>query len=375
MGDVRFASSLVEVGGERNPDEFARVVAEAVAAHDSVGGVVECRAAGAGIGLGEPFFDSAESVISHLMFSVPAVKGIEFGSGFGGVRLRGSERNDRIADAEGHTFTNNEGGIVGGITNGNEIVVRVALKPTPSIAAPQQTFDFAEGCVAPLCIRGRHDACIALRASVVVEAAVAIALADLPPMSTRRETVRLIASAIAPLYDPREAESIARMVVMEALGVDFTHLVADYDAPCAIEGLDDMVADLRRGRPVQYVLGHAGFCGFDFAVREGVLIPRPETAELVGRIAAATAAGARILDVGTGSGAIAVSLARMIPDSSVAAVDISEEALAVARENAARNGAEVDFRLADALGDLRWLGTFDAIVSNPPKSFISCMCS
>lgn len=179
LGDVRFASSLVEVGGERNPDEFARVVAEAVAAHDSVGGVVECRAAGAGIGLGEPFFDSAESVISHLMFSVPAVKGIEFGSGFGGVRLRGSKRNDRIADAEGHTFTNNEGGIVGGITNGNEIVVRVALKPTPSIAAPQQTFDFAEGRVAPLCIRGRHDACIALRASVVVEAAVAIALADL----------------------------------------------------------------------------------------------------------------------------------------------------------------------------------------------------
>lgn len=129
-----------------------------MAAHDSVGGVVECRASGAGIGLGEPFFDSAESVISHLMFSVPAVKGIEFGSGFGGVRLRGSERNDRIADAEGHTFSNNEGGIVGGITNGNEIVVRVALKPTPSIAAPQQTFDFAEGRVAPLCIRGRHDA-------------------------------------------------------------------------------------------------------------------------------------------------------------------------------------------------------------------------
>lgn len=111
-----------------------------------------------------------------------------------------------------------------------------------------------------------------------------------------------------------------------------------------------------RGRPVQYVLGHAGFCGFDFAVREGVLIPRPETAELVERIAAETVAGARILDVGTGSGAIAVSLARMIPDSSVAAIDISEEALAVARENAARNGAEVDFRLADALGDLRWLG-------------------
>lgn len=185
-------------------------------------------------------------------------------------------------------------------------------------------------------------------------------------MSTRREIVRLIALAIAPLYDPLEAESIARMVVMDALGIDFTHLVADYDAPCSIDALDAVVADLRRGRPVQYVLGHAEFCGFDFAVREGVLIPRPETAELVERIAAATPAGARILDVGTGSGAIAVSLARMIPQSSVVAVDISEEALAVARENAERNGAEVDFRIADALGDLRGLGMFDAIVSNPP---------
>lgn len=185
-------------------------------------------------------------------------------------------------------------------------------------------------------------------------------------MSTRRETVRLIASAIAPLYDPCEAESIARMVVMDALGIDFTHLVADYDAECAIGSLDAMIADLRRGRPVQYVLGHAEFCGFDFAVREGVLIPRPETAELVERIAAATPAGARILDIGTGSGAIAVSLARMVPRSSVAAVDISEAALAVARSNAERNGASVDFRRADALGDLRWLGEFDAIVSNPP---------
>jgi len=185
-------------------------------------------------------------------------------------------------------------------------------------------------------------------------------------MSTRRETVRRIASAIEPLYDSREAESIARMVVMDALGIDFTRLVSDYDAPCVIADLDAMIADLRRGRPVQYVLGHAEFCGFDFAVREGVLIPRPETAELVERIAAATPAGARILDVGTGSGAIAVSLALMVPDSSVAAVDISEEALAIARSNAVRNGANVDFLIADALGDLRGLGSFDAIVSNPP---------
>ncbi len=185
-------------------------------------------------------------------------------------------------------------------------------------------------------------------------------------MSTRRETVRRIASAIEPLYDSREAESIARMVVMDTLGIDFSRLVSDYDAPCVIDALDDMIADLRRGRPVQYVLGHAVFCGFDFAVREGVLVPRPETEELVERMASETPAGVRILDVGTGSGAIAVSLARMIPGSSVVAVDISEVALAVARGNAVRNGADVDFRIADALGDLRGLGSFDAIVSNPP---------
>ncbi len=179
LGGVRFSSSLVEVGGERNPAEFARAVADAASAGDSVGGVIECRVSGAEIGLGEPFFDSAESTIAHLMFSVPAVKGIEFGSGFEGVRLRGSERNDRIADADGHTLTNNEGGIVGGITNGNEIVFRVAVKPTPSISMPQQTFDFAENRMNVLRITGRHDACIALRASAVVEAVAAIALADL----------------------------------------------------------------------------------------------------------------------------------------------------------------------------------------------------
>lgn len=185
-------------------------------------------------------------------------------------------------------------------------------------------------------------------------------------MSTRRETVRLVASSIAQLYEPREAESIARMVVMDALGIDFTHLVADYDAPYSIDALDGIIADLRRGRPVQYVLGHAEFCGFDFEVREGVLIPRPETAELVERVAAETAAGARILDIGTGSGAIAVSLARMIPEASVVAIDISEDALAIARTNAVRNGANVEFVQADALGDLRRLGMFDVIVSNPP---------
>ncbi len=185
-------------------------------------------------------------------------------------------------------------------------------------------------------------------------------------MASRRNTIRRIVEAIFTLYDSHEAESIARMVVMDALGVDFTHLVADYDAECEIDDLERIVADLQRGRPVQYVLGHAEFCGLDFAVCEGVLIPRPETAELVERIVAETVARARILDIGTGSGAIAVALARMIPQASVTAIDISDDALVIARENAQRNGADIIFRKADALGDLRSLGQFDVIVSNPP---------
>ncbi len=179
LSAVKYSTTLVEVGGESDPALFDGVIAAARAAGDSVGGVIECRASGVAKGLGEPFFDSVESVVSHLLFSIPAVKGVEFGSGFAGVRLRGSQRNDRIADAEGRTVTNNDGGIAGGITNGNDIVVRVAVKPTPSIALPQQTFDFGRGCVAPLRITGRHDACIALRAGAAVEAMVAFALADL----------------------------------------------------------------------------------------------------------------------------------------------------------------------------------------------------
>ena len=176
---VAYKTTIVEIGGSRNEAEFADIVASAVADCDSVGGVVECRAKGVGVGLGEPFFDSAESIIAHLLFSVPAVKGVEFGSGFEGVRLRGSQRNDCFVDGEGHTVTNNEGGINGGITNGNELVVRAAIKPTPSIAREQMTYNKALGEVAPLVIKGRHDACIVLRAAVVVESVLAIALAEL----------------------------------------------------------------------------------------------------------------------------------------------------------------------------------------------------
>lgn len=176
---IQFSSEIVELGGCRDRSRFEEILLDAVADGDSVGGVVECRVKGLPIGLGEPFFDSTESIISHLLFSVPAVKGVEFGSGFEGVRLRGSERNDRIIAADGSTATNNEGGINGGLTNGNELVVRVAIKPTPSIALPQDTFNFESGQVEPLIIGGRHDCCIALRARIVVEAVTAIALAEL----------------------------------------------------------------------------------------------------------------------------------------------------------------------------------------------------
>ena len=174
-----YSSEIVELGGCRDSEQFEAVVAAAQHDGDSVGGVIECTVTGAGRDLGEPFFDSVESIAAHLLFSVPAVKGVEFGSGFAGVALRGSERNDRIVDALGTTATNHEGGINGGITNGNPIVVRVAIKPTPSIAQPQDTYNFISQSVEPLTIGGRHDACIVLRASVVIEAVMAIALAEL----------------------------------------------------------------------------------------------------------------------------------------------------------------------------------------------------
>ena len=179
VAQAEYTSRIVELGGCTDSTKFDEVVAAAQRDGDSVGVVIECTVTGAGRDLGEPFFDSVESIAAHLLFSVPAVKGVEFGSGFAGVTLRGSERNDRIVDAEGRTATNHEGGINGGITNGNPIVVRVAIKPTPSIAQPQDTFNFISQSVEPLTIGGRHDACIVLRASVVIEAVMAIALAEL----------------------------------------------------------------------------------------------------------------------------------------------------------------------------------------------------
>ncbi len=177
--NARFETKLIEVAGITDVSRFDSLIQEAHSDKDSVGGVVECRVEGVEASLGEPFFDSVESTVAHLLFSIPGVKGVEFGDGFAGCKKRGSERNDAIIDDKGTTLTNNEGGINGGITNGNPIIVRVAIKPTPSIGREQHSYDFSSGRIAPLTIGGRHDACIARRAAVVVEAMVALALADL----------------------------------------------------------------------------------------------------------------------------------------------------------------------------------------------------
>lgn len=183
---------------------------------------------------------------------------------------------------------------------------------------------------------------------------------------TIRLTIHTIRGAVEPLYGTREAESIARMVVCEKLAYNLSQLVAHYDEECEIADLDTIVEELRSGRPVQYVLGKAEFCEMEFEVAEGVLIPRPETEELVYRIAEIAKRGAKILDIGTGSGAIAISLAKLIKESEVVAIDISPKALAIAKRNAEKLGAQVEFIEADALGDLSHLGEFDVIVSNPP---------
>lgn len=177
--EVTFSTDIIEIGGSRDKEQWNAIISSAQQSQDSVGGVVECRVQGVKAGLGEPFFDSVESLAAHLLFSVPAVKGVEFGAGFEAARMRGSEHNDPIISADGTTATNHAGGIVGGITNGNEIVARIAVKPTASIAQPQQTLNLESGKVEELVIKGRHDVCITLRAAVVAEAALAIALADL----------------------------------------------------------------------------------------------------------------------------------------------------------------------------------------------------
>ncbi len=157
------------------------VIADARRDGDSVGGIVEVRATGLPVGLGEPFFDSIESVIAHAVFSVPAVKAIEFGAGFAASRMRGSAHNDPFVLRDGAvvTETNHAGGILGGLATGMPVVFRVAVKPTSSIARPQRTVNLRTRTAAELVVTGRHDPCIVPRAVVVLESVAAIALADL----------------------------------------------------------------------------------------------------------------------------------------------------------------------------------------------------
>ncbi len=183
LADLRARAASNEVACPI-PEKAAAMEEEIAAARrdgDSVGGVVEVRVTGIPVGLGEPFFDSIESAIAHLAFSVPAVKGVEFGAGFSGARLRGSVHNDPFAWNDGRvvTLSNHAGGILGGLATGMPLVYRAAVKPTSSIARPQRTVDLERGVDTEIVVTGRHDPCIVPRAVVVLESIGAIALTDL----------------------------------------------------------------------------------------------------------------------------------------------------------------------------------------------------
>ncbi len=179
---ISVRAGIKEVGGST---EIQKAVAKAIEKEDSIGGIIECEVKEIPIGLGEPFFDSVESLISHIIFSIPAIKAIEFGSGFKAAGMTGSAHNDPLIDVNGTTLTNHAGGINGGITNGNPLVFRVAVKPTSSISHFQQTVNMKTGEQVKLVVEGRHDTCIALRMPAIVECATAIVLADLLMLEQR----------------------------------------------------------------------------------------------------------------------------------------------------------------------------------------------
>jgi chorismate synthase len=184
---ISVEAAILEIGGEADMEKGLQ---KAIHAKDTIGGIIECRIDGLPAGLGEPFFDSAESLISHAVFAIPAVRGIEFGTGFAAAKMFGSLHNDAITDQTGITKTNHAGGIVGGITNGNELVFRIAIKPTSSTPKEQQSLNWETNEVENFSVKGRHDLCIALRVPVVLEAVTAIVLADL--LLTEQRIPRII---------------------------------------------------------------------------------------------------------------------------------------------------------------------------------------
>ena len=176
LQEIQIKSTILEIGGET---DLEKGLDKAIKAKDSIGGIVECRATGLPLGLGEHFFDSVESLLSQVVFAIPAVRGIEFGAGFAAAKMFGIDHNDAIEDATGKTKTNHAGGVVGGITNGNELVFRIAIKPTSSTPKEQQTWNRETNEIENFSVKGRHDLCIALRVPVILEAVTAMVLTDL----------------------------------------------------------------------------------------------------------------------------------------------------------------------------------------------------
>lgn len=186
MPEILIRSVITEIAGEK---DLEKGLQKGIDAKDSIGGIIECRVTGVPAGLGEPYFDSLESVLAHLLFAIPAVKGVEFGAGFAAATMFGSEHNDAIEDMNGRTRSNHAGGIVGGISNGNELVFRIAVKPTSSTPKEQQSLNWETGAVERFSVKGRHDLCVALRAPVIVEAVTAIVLADFMLLEQRIKRV------------------------------------------------------------------------------------------------------------------------------------------------------------------------------------------
>lgn len=186
LKEISVAATILEIGGEADTEIGLQ---KAIDAKDTIGGIVECKVNGLPIGLGEPFFDSAESLIGHAVFAIPAVRGIEFGTGFAAAKMFGSDHNDAIEDSTGKTKTNHAGGVVGGITNSNELVFRIAIKPTSSTPKIQRTLNIETGDTEDFSVKGRHDLCIALRVPVVLEAVTAFVLADLMLLEQKIRTV------------------------------------------------------------------------------------------------------------------------------------------------------------------------------------------
>ena len=181
--NIAIHSHIIGIGGIKCDNDLSPqiidLIENTIKTGDTLGGIIECRIKNMPIGVGNPFFNSIESILSHIIFSVPGVVGIEFGDGFEIANQKGSQVNDVYINKEGQTATNHFGGINGGISNGNDIVFRVAIRPPASIRFPQMTFNFEKNIIDEQIIEGRHDVCFALRSSVIIEAVSAIAIVDL----------------------------------------------------------------------------------------------------------------------------------------------------------------------------------------------------